>query len=336
MKYNNKKIYTIMLTILTIICISAPIYASNNTSYIAINLKTKKVLEANNEDKKIYPASLTKILSSIIVLENCNLNDEIIIDERMISNFSDDSSQIHLQIGDKYTIKDLLYALLFKSANDATYALSIYTTGSIDSFVKLMNNKVKMLNLYNTHFTNPTGIFDNNHYTTAYDFSIICKYAYENEDFLKIFENTNYFLPYSSFYPNGVTISVGNKMMKHGASEYDEKVIAGKNGHTTLSKYTLASFLRERDKDSLVLAFGYDTEEKIYNISKEIISKIYNDNNDYLLQSEVLLNNDTLKTNHTNSILQNIMIFVIFFISIVIFAYYLYYLFDVKKLIKKM
>ena len=138
----------------------------------------------------MYPASLTKIMTAILALELGELTDVITVDDD--TPFEIDGSHIALEPGEILTLKDLLHALMLPSANDAASVIAKHYGGSLENFVKIMNQKAKELGAYSTNFTNPHGLHDTNHYSTAADLALITKYAMENDAFRKIVSTTKY------------------------------------------------------------------------------------------------------------------------------------------------
>lgn len=159
-------------------------------SGILIDAGTGKVLAAKDSNKKMYPASLTKIMTAIIAIELGDLSDVITVDDDTPYEIS--GSHIALEPGEILTLKDLLYSLMLPSANDAASAIAKHYGGSTDEFVKLMNNKARELGALNTNFVNPHGLHNENHYTTATDLAIITRYAMKNDLFRTIVSTKKY------------------------------------------------------------------------------------------------------------------------------------------------
>jgi len=159
-------------------------------SAILIDSSTGTVLAGKNPDKKMYPASLTKIMTAILALEMGRLSDVIKVDDDTPHEIF--GSHIALDSGEILTLKDMLYALMLPSANDAALAIAKHYGGSEKEFVRLMNEKAKELGALNTNFVNPHGLHDPNHYTTAADLAVITRYAMKNEDFRKIVQTKKY------------------------------------------------------------------------------------------------------------------------------------------------
>ena len=158
---------------------------------VDISAKGAVLLEADstsiafgkNENTPLPMASTTKIMTALVVLENSCLDHIVTIEPSMVGI---EGSSIYLQVGEALTVEELLYALLLESANDASVALAIHVSGSVESFAELMNEKAQALGLKSTHFTNPHGLDDKEHYTTPYELGIIAANAMKNEKFKEI------------------------------------------------------------------------------------------------------------------------------------------------------
>ena len=155
----------------------------NSRNVAVFDRTSKQVIYGKNENKKTAMASTTKIITSIVVLENANLKDEI---EISASAAGIGGSRLGLKKGDKISVLNLLYGLMLRSGNDAAYALAEYVGGSKEGFAELMNKKAEELNLKNTHFVTPHGLDDPEHYTTATELAILTDYALENKTFVEI------------------------------------------------------------------------------------------------------------------------------------------------------
>lgn len=163
--------------------------ANTTSSFAVLEASTKRVLDSSNKDVKMEMASTTKIMTALIVLENCNLDKQFQIPEEAVGI---EGSSIYLKQNQIWTIRDLLYGLMLRSGNDAAVALAIACAGCEEAFVDMMNAKAKQLNLSNTHFDNPHGLHSDNHYTSAYDLAVISAYAMQNEEFVKIASSKSY------------------------------------------------------------------------------------------------------------------------------------------------
>ncbi len=192
----------IMVKKCLLICCTAAIFAafilvgcntveadSSVTAEIAMELSTGSVLEESNADIRMPMASTTKIMTALIVIEENDLNDELIVDDAAVGV---EGSSIYLKYGEKIDVRDLVYGLMMRSGNDSAVALAIYNSGSVEDFVEKMNSKARELGALDTNFSNPNGLPDDNHYTTARDLCKIACYAMKNETFSEVVSTKNY------------------------------------------------------------------------------------------------------------------------------------------------
>lgn len=156
---------------------------------IAMELTTETVLEEGNADCKLPMASTTKIMTAIIIVEDCNLDEVITVPDAAVGV---EGSSIYLKKDEEINIRDLLYGLMLRSGNDSATALAIHHSGSVEKFVEEMNARAALIGAGNTHFTNPSGLPDNEHYTTARDLCKIACYAMRNETFKTVVSTRSY------------------------------------------------------------------------------------------------------------------------------------------------
>ena len=155
----------------------------NSEAAVLIDGKTGQVLYKKNENERLYPASITKIATGILAIEQGNLNDMVTVSK----NAQDvEGTQVYLVKGEQVRMEDLVYGLLMNSGNDAAVAIAEHMDGSVEKFSERMNKFVSSLGATGTHFTNPHGLFDPNHYTTASDMAKIASYAMDNSKFRQV------------------------------------------------------------------------------------------------------------------------------------------------------
>lgn len=196
MKKTNKIIVNLMLILIFINLI--PNFCSTSLPLqsqgaVLIDSTSGQVLYDKNMNSKLYPASTTKIMTAILAIENKKLADTVVINEN--TPFEIEGTHIALEGGEILTIEQLLYAALLNSANDAALSLAKAVSGSEEKFVELMNQKASELGMLNTHFNNPHGLTDEEHYSSAYDLAILAQYALKNETFKKIIKEITYTIP---------------------------------------------------------------------------------------------------------------------------------------------
>ncbi len=208
---------------------------------ILMDADSGAVLYGKNIHETYFPASITKILTALVIVENCDLNEELTFSYSSIHDVEENSSNAGFAVGDTITVRDALYALLLKSANEAANALAEHCSGSVEEFAKLMNEKAKSLGCKNSNFRNPSGLNDENHYVTAYDYALISQAAFDNPLFVEIDSTTFYHLPKTKNYPEGQTIYTHHAMLKRSNQLYYPGIFGGKTGYTTLAGNTLVT-----------------------------------------------------------------------------------------------
>ena len=165
---------------------------------LLIDLNTGRTVYEQNADDRVYPASLTKIMTCLLAIENGNLSDVITVDEAALSGLDQDSSVVGLKVGEQITLENLLYCMMVHSGNDAANVVAEYIAGSVADFVRMMNERAYELGCKDTHFNNPHGLHDESHYTTARDLAIITQAALKSENFRQIVNTAEYVIPASA------------------------------------------------------------------------------------------------------------------------------------------
>ena len=161
-------------------------------SAVVIDANSGDVIYAMNSEKKLPTAGTSNIMTAIIALENASLGDTFTVTAEALENVKYDQPQLGIKVGENYTLEQLLYAILLNSDNDAANAIAIGISGSIDAFVQKMNEKAESLGLANTHFANPTGLQNENHYMSAADLASLSRYAMQNSEFQSIVKTQKY------------------------------------------------------------------------------------------------------------------------------------------------
>lgn len=213
------------------------IFRSPVGSALLIETSTGTVLYEKDADEQRYPASLTKIMTCMLVLEHGNLNDIVTVSETALEGMEMGSSigDNHLEVGEQMRLEDMLYLMMLESANEATIALAEYVSGSKENFVALMNQRAEELGCTGTHFANPHGLHDEDHYTTANDLRKIVEKALENETFRTITDTATYSLPATNFHEARTLYSTNQLINKDmgGNHFYYSKASGVKTGFTT-------------------------------------------------------------------------------------------------------
>lgn len=168
---------------------------------LIMEMKTGKVVYSKDGYEKAYPASTTKLMTAILAVENCKLDDVATASYESIFTVPWDCSNANIQVGEELTVEQLLKALLIVSANEAANILAEHIAGSVPSFVAMMNSKAVEIGCQNTHFVNANGIHDDDHYSSAYDLALIGRYAMQYEVLANIMSMTSYTLPATNKFP---------------------------------------------------------------------------------------------------------------------------------------
>lgn len=212
----------------------------------------KRVLYEKNADKRFYPASITKIMTALLVLENSNLNDTVTFSKTAVTNLESGAVTLGVKAGDQFTVEQCLYGLLLKSANEIANGLAEHVSGSINSFADRMNQKAASLGCTNTHFVNPNGLNHSEHYTTARDMALIADAAFKNPELCKIASTVNYDFPATESVPSVRKLTMGHKMVNPNNAEYYNGIVGGKTGYTSLAGNTLVT-CAERNGTRLIV-----------------------------------------------------------------------------------
>jgi D-alanyl-D-alanine carboxypeptidase len=216
---------------------------------VLIDAQSGKVLYSKNMDKRLEPASITKILTAYIGAERLSLDDVVVASDTAIDEVPRYASHIAIDYDEELVIKDLLYAVMLPSANDAANVIAEAVSNDLDSFAVLMNQYVSSLGLENTNFVNANGLPDDNHYTSAYDMAMITRMAIQNEIFTQIYSTRSYTTGVTNKKDEPRVMANGNKMIQNGQYNY-EYAIGGKTGYTDDAGFTCVTVAK---KDGLTL-----------------------------------------------------------------------------------
>ncbi len=212
----KKKIIAFVLVSFTLFSVGFFTSISSNevdaSSYseIVMELESGRILYKNNASERKFMASTTKILTAITIIENCDLEDIVTVTAKTVGV---EGSSIYLEVGEKLTVKDLLYGLMLRSGNDCAETLAVYCSKTISEFARLMNNTAKKIGAINSNFINPHGLHDDNHYTTAYDLALISRYAMKNNSFREIVSTKSIKIPFTTRNYDRYLVNK-NKMLK--------------------------------------------------------------------------------------------------------------------------
>ena len=302
----KKRLFSLILTLVLCFCITAVSLAegeiSPETGIDTTNTPHYIVIDANDvnatspiyekaADEQVFPASTTKMLTSIIAIENMPLETEITVGSEILGLFelkhgyTPTSSLMGLKEGETVTLKDLLHGLLLVSGNDAADAIAVAVAGSVDNFVQMMNTKAQELGMTNSHFVNPNGVHNDNHYSTARDMAKLAAYCMQNPTFAAIVATPQYTIPANNVIQEDTVITNSNYLLtaaitpQYSSLPY-EYCIGIKTGYTEKSGNCLVAGAEKNGAKAIVCIYE-DELGKMSNhrftLAKEIFEDLFND-----------------------------------------------------------
>lgn len=236
----------------------------NSMAAIVLDRNSKFILYGKNENEKRKMASTTKIITAIVVIENANLEEITTVSPKAAGT---GGSRLGLHTNDKISIINLLYGLLLCSGNDAAVALAEFTSGSVENFSILMNNKATELGLTSTHFVTPHGLDNDEHYTTAYELALLTDYALKNKTFSNIVGTKSHTIQINNSYK---TLSNTNELLGNF-----EGVYGVKTGFTNGANRCLVTAIKRGNMDIICIVLGADTKKDRTKDSIKLIEYAY-------------------------------------------------------------
>lgn len=288
-----KKIF-LLLIIISLFNIKDVNALDSSHSSIVMDTDSKRVLYENNMNEKKLIASTTKILTAIVVLENIDINKEVTIGEEVLKMYG---TNIYIEVGEKITIKDLLYGLLLRSGNDAAVSLAIATAKTEENFVKLMNEKAKSIGMKNSIFKNPHGLDEETkNYSTAYDMALLSSYASKNKIYQEIVKTKKYEV--KTQYKTYLWYNRNKLLTRY------EYCTGGKNGYTPDAGRILVTTAKKDNLNLTVVTLDdqneYDTHENLY---EKVFNKYQNykivDKNNFKIDKNFYNGNIYIKESFT-------------------------------------
>ncbi|RDU23563.1 D-alanyl-D-alanine carboxypeptidase family protein [Anaerosacchariphilus polymeriproducens] len=273
----------------------------SSDSAIIMEASTGAILYEKNIDKQQYPASITKIMTTLLAIEKCSMDETVTFSKEAVFGIERNSSHIARDVGEQLTMEQCLYAIMLESANEVSAAVAEHIGGSNEGFAKIMNAKAKELGCKNTHFNNPHGLPDENHYTSAYDMALIAKAAISNNTFKTIIGTKRYTLPQTNKNDECYYLNNHHKMLQE-ALHYDG-CEGGKTGYTTVAGATLVTFAKRGDLELICVVMKtsgtqhYEDTKALFDYAFENFEK-YN-----IAENETnFTNNPQNTTSNSNSI----------------------------------
>ena len=243
-------------------------------SAVVMDLDSGAFLYSKNMDAVKYPASITKIMTTLLAIENSSPNERVTFSKNAIYRIERNSSHIGIRVGEILSMEECWYGMMLESANEVCLAVAEHIGGSVDGFVELMNQKAAELGCTNTHFTNPNGLPDENHYTTARDMALIAQAAYANKSFRQICQTQYYCIPTTNVCGEKRWLSNHHKMLPEGIYAY-EGCTGGKTGFTQAALNTLVTYA-ERDGRRLVCVSLRTNGAQIYTDTASLLEYGFN------------------------------------------------------------
>ncbi|MCR5416490.1 MAG: D-alanyl-D-alanine carboxypeptidase [Pseudobutyrivibrio sp.] len=235
-------------------------------SAIIMEQETGSILYEKNMDDVHYPASITKIMTALIVLENCSLDETVTFSADAVYGTELGSSSIARDVGEEMTVEQTLYGMMLESANECAYALGEHVAGDVDSFVDMMNAKAKELGCTNTHFNNTNGLPDENHWTSAHDMALIARAAYAIPKFAEIVGTKNYTIPATNKHSDPTPLNNHHCMLHYYKTNqylYDY-CMGGKTGYTVVAGATLVTYAKKDGMTLICVVMKDDTKQQYY------------------------------------------------------------------------
>jgi len=208
-------------------------------SAILMEAETGTVLYAKNIHERLYPASTTKLLTCLLAAENCSLDEMVTFSYDAVHSIPSDGSNMGIDAGEVLPMDECLYGIMVASANEVSSAVAEHVAGDIDSFTDMMNNRAKELGCLNSHFVNSNGLYDDNHYTSAYDLALIARAFFKNDTLRRIGNTTTYHFMPTETQPDDFYKTNKHKLI-NGDIPY-EGIIGGKTGYTSEARQTLVT-----------------------------------------------------------------------------------------------
>ena len=256
-----KSILSVFLAVLIMLVITVPVFADESEevwpspqaieseSALIMEATTSTILYEKDADTKRYPASTTKIMTCLLALENCSLDEMVTFSARAI-DLEEAATNIDAVEGETMSMKDCLYGLMLASGNDCANAIAEHVGGSIEGFADMMNARAAEIGCTSTHFQNPSGLFGSEHYTTARDMSLIAQEAFKNSMFVNIIMTSTYTMGPTNMDEDPRTFKNWNELVNPDSEYYTPEVIGGKTGYLDESGRCLVTYAK---RDTLTI-----------------------------------------------------------------------------------
>lgn len=259
-----KKTLALVLTVLLFALVPMTAMADFDPSSIStahvllMDADTGTVLYEYGGYTTAYPASTTKIMTAILAIENCDVSSEIVT----VGEHEAEGSRLRVEDGEMMPLMDMLYGMMLISGNDCAKAIAEHVAGTVDDFAVMMNEKAVALGMTGTHYVNPHGLPNDDHYTTAYDMALLARYAMQNETFRTIVSTPTYHIEATNMDRNGYDLTNTNKLLRSDSDFYYPDCIGIKTGTTVSAGYCFVG-AAERDGRTLILVLMGDWQDQV-------------------------------------------------------------------------
>ena len=228
----------------------------NELTAVLMDADNGGILYSLDRDTKRHPASITKIMTCLLVLENLPLDDVVTMGQEALDVAIAGNSNINPILGESFTVEQCLYMLMLKSANDIAVQLAVKAAGSVEAFAAMMNERAAAIGCTGTHFNNPNGLPDPDHYTTAYDMALIMRECLKNSTFRTIIATRSYTVPATSMTPEPRYYENHNRLIDTNSEYYYPYCIGGKTGYTDAAMRTLICVASKDGKTLIGVTMG--------------------------------------------------------------------------------
>ena len=277
---NRRRAAAVLLSVLFCLLLSSASLAATKPSVAAqgaalYNATTGEFLFEKNGDQQFYPASITKLMTALLVLERCSQDETVVFSKTATTNLEAGAVALDVTEGDQISVRDCLFGLLLKSANEVANGLAEHVSGSVPAFADLMNERARQLGCKATSFRNPNGLNNAEHLTTPKDMCLIGAACFANPAFLEIDKNVTYHFPATIKRPDGTTLTMGHKMINPRNSQYYPGILGGKTGYTAEAGSCLASSAVIGGKTYVLVTAGAGTTEEHQHTNIEDAVTVY-------------------------------------------------------------
>ena len=239
-------------------------------------LHGQTLYERNSEDI-LYPASLTKVLTAVVVMEHCNLEDNVTVNKTAINSVEYGYITANLQEGEVFTVEQLLNILMVSSANDAALVLAEHISGSVEDFASLMNETATKIGCTNSNFVNPNGVHHENHYSTAHDLTLIANYSLQFDELKELYKKTYYKLPATDLYARDDRIfTTTNELILSGSTNYYRYAKGLKTGFTTPAGHCLIGYASKDGLELITVLLNCSTSDNRYLETEKLLDYGFN------------------------------------------------------------